>query len=183
MNKKDKPMKMKKTLTSLLLATVSTFALNIGEIPKEVTLSGDNGGRVDGTVWHSTMLRDKLHVLFYVDPDKKEDNEAFLEALNAKNYDKKQYASVAIINLKATWLPNFAIEKKLKSKQEAFPNIIYCKDKTKYLVQEWELADDASNVLIFDKEGKLIYQKVGKIEADEMQKIFALIEEKLNRTN
>jgi len=45
MNKKDKPMKIKKTLTSLLLATVSTFALNIGEIPKEVTLSGDNGGR------------------------------------------------------------------------------------------------------------------------------------------
>ena len=148
-------MKMKTTLTSLVLATVSTFALNIGEIPKEVTLSGDNGGRVDGTEWHSTMLKGKLHVLFYVDPDKKKDNDAFIEELHAKNYDKEQYASVAIINLKATWLPNFAIEKKLKSKQEEFPSTIYCKDKTKYLVQEWEVADDASNVLILTKRESL----------------------------
>ncbi len=173
---------MKKTFTSLLIVTVSTFALTIGEIPKEVTLSGDNGGCVDGTAWHSNMLKDKLYVLFYVDPDKKGDNEALIEALNAKNYDKDKYGSVAIINLKATWLPNFAIEKKLKSKQEAFPSTIYAKDKTKYLVQEWELADDASNVLIFDKEGKLLYEHVGATDKDEMQKIFSLIEKKLNNT-
>ena len=107
---------MKKVLTALLITTVSTFALTLGEVPKEVTLSGDNGARVDGTAWHSNMLKDKVYVLFYVDPDKKGDNEAFIDALHEKNYDKENYASVAIINLKATWLPNFAIEKKLKAK-------------------------------------------------------------------
>jgi predicted transcriptional regulator len=172
---------MKKTLITLLIATVSTFALTVGEIPKDITLSGDNGARVDGTAWQSRMLKDKVHVLFYVDPDKKEDNDAFIEALHKKNYDTEQYASVAIINLKATWLPNFAIEKKLKSKQKEFPNTIYVKDKTKYLVQEWALPDDASNVLIFDKKGKLIYQHEGAVSNDEMQKAFALIEENLNK--
>ncbi len=172
---------MKKVLTSLLIATVSTFALTIGEIPKDINLSGDNGERVDGTAWQSKMLKDKVYVLFYVDPDKKDDNEAFIDALHEKNYDQEFYGSVAIINLKATWLPNFAIEKKLEAKQKEFPNTIYAKDKTKYLVQEWALADDASNVLIFDKDGKLIYQYDGAIEKDEMQKAFALIEENLNK--
>ncbi len=170
---------MKKSLTMLLITTLSTFALTLGEVPKAITLSGDNGGKVDGTAWHSKMLKEKLYVLFYVDPDKKDDNEAFIEALAQKNYDKKQYGSVAIINLKATWLPNFAIEKKLESKQKEFPNTIYAKDKTKYLVQEWELADNASNVLIFDKKGTLIYQHVGALKKDEIQKAFALIEKNL----
>ncbi len=170
---------MKKVLTTLLVTSIATFALTVGEVPKEVTLKGDNGGRVDGTAWNSNMLKDKLYVLFYVDPDKKSDNEAFIDALHEKNYDKEKYGSVAIINLKATWLPNFAIEKKLKTKQEEFPHTIYAKDKTKYLVKEWNLADDASNILIFDKEGKLIYQHNGLMETDEMQSVFELIEENL----
>ena len=172
---------MKKILITTLFTTLSTFALTLGDVPKEITLSGENGSLVDGTEWHSTMLKDKVYVLFYVDPDKKGDNEAFINALHEKNYDREKYGSVAIINLKATWLPNFAIEKKLKSKQEEFPNTLYGKDKTKYLVQEWELVDDASNVLIFDKKGKVIYQYSGKIESNEMQEIFALIEENLNK--
>ena len=172
---------MKKVLTILLIATVSTFALNLGEIPKEITLSGENGARVDGTAWNSKMLKDKVYVLFYVDPDKKDDNESFIDALHEKNYDKEKYGSVAIINLKATWLPNFAIEKKLKSKQKEFPNTLYAKDKTKYLVKEWELADDASNILIFDNDGKLIYQHDGTLTDEDMQKAFALIEKNLNK--
>ena len=172
---------MKRVLTTLLIATVSTFALNLGEIPKEITLSGENGARVDGTAWNSKMLKDKVYVLFYVDPDKKADNEAFIDALHEKNYDKEKYGSVAIINLKATWLPNFAIEKKLKSKQKEFPNTIYAKDKTKYLVKEWELVDDASNILIFDNDGKLIYQHEGAVTDKEMQKAFALIEKNFTK--
>ena len=49
------------------------------------------------------------------------------------------------------------------------------------MVKEWELADDASNILIFDKDGKLIYQHEGAVDKAEMQKAFALIEENLNK--
>ena len=171
---------MKKIVTSILISSIALFALNIGEVPKEITLSGKNGGLVDGSPWNSSMLRDKIYVLFYVDPDKKSDNDKFIDALHQKHYNLEKYGSVAIINLKATWLPNFAIEKKLKTKQKEFPNTIYAKDKTKYLVKQWQLADDSANVLIFDKQGKLLYQHIGKMSRDEMQKAFALIESHLN---
>jgi predicted transcriptional regulator len=172
---------MKKILTTLLLTTLTTFAINVGEVPKDVTLEGDNGGLVDGSAWSSSTLKDKVHVLFYVDPDKKGDNEAFIDALHAKNYDREKYGSVAIINLKATWLPNFAIEKKLKAKQEQFPQTIYAKDKTKYLVTEWELADDASNILVFGKDGRLLYSHTGAIEGEEMEKVFSVIDVNLDK--
>ncbi len=171
---------MKKILISILFSSITIFALNIGEIPKSVTLSGENGGLVNGSAWNSSMLKGKVFVLFYVDPDKKGDNDKFIDALHKKNYDSNRYGSVAIINLKATWLPNFAIEKKLKSKQKEFPETVYAKDKTKYLVKEWQLADDSANVLIFDKQGKLLYQHIGVMSKDDMQKAFALISSHLN---
>ena len=39
----------------------------------------------------------------------------------------------------------------------------------------------ASNILIFDKEGKLIYQHEGAVTDKEMQKAFRIIEENLNK--
>jgi len=172
---------MKKIITTLLLSTLATFALNIGEVPKEVMISGDNGGKVDGSAWSSSMLKDKVFVLFYVDPDKKEDSEKFVDALHAKNYDKEKYGSIAIINLKATWLPNFAIEKMLKKKQEAFPDTIYVKDKTKLLVSEWSLADDSINVILFNKKGELLYTHEGFIDEEETKNIFSLIEKEISK--
>jgi len=171
---------MKKIISSMIISSLTVFALNIGKIPKEITLSDENGGLVNGSAWDSSMLRDKVFVMFYVDPDKKGDNDKFIDALHQKNYDLKKYASIAIINLKATWLPNFAIEKKLQDKQKEFPHTIYAKDKTKYLVKEWGLADDSANVLIFSKKGKLLYQHTGTMSREEMEKAFRLIESHLN---
>jgi len=170
---------MKNILVALLLSGMSLFALTVGEVPKEVTLSGKNGGLVDGKPWSSSMLKDKVYVLFYVDPDKKGDNEAFIEALHKKQYDRSKYGSVAIINLKATWLPNFAIEQKLKAKQKKFPHTIYAKDKTKYLVKEWDLADDSANVVVFDKNGKVLYAHTGSFSKEQIQEVLALIEKNL----
>ena len=161
------------------MSTMATFALSVGEIPAEVTLSGENGSCVDGTDWHSAMLKDKVYLLFYINPNKKDDNKHFIDTLHAKNYDREKYGSVAIINLKATWIPNFAIESKLKAKQEEFPQTTYVKDKNRYLVERWGMADDAFNVVLFDKEGKVLYLHAGLIEGEEMEKIFALIEKNL----
>jgi predicted transcriptional regulator len=67
----------------------------------------------------------------------------------------------------------------LKSKQKEFPNTTYVKDKTKYLVKEWQLADEASNIIVFNKEGEVIYMHVGAIDEKEMQNIFKIIEENI----
>jgi len=172
-------MKLKLLLASLL-ATLNLSAVTIGEIPKNIAISDDNGGLVlDGSEWNSATIKDKAYVMFYVDPDEKDVNEHFSQALKEKKYDKSRFGSMAIINLAATWKPNFVIEKILKSKQEEFVNTIYVKDKNSILVKEWELADDASNILIFSKNGTLLFYKSGKMEDADMTTAFKIIEDTL----
>jgi len=170
---------MTKIFLGMCLIVGSAMAIEVGKVPNNVVIDGDNGGRTDGKAWSSSMLKDKVHVLFYVDPDKKDENSAFSAALKKRHFDRKKYGSVAIVNLAATWLPNAMIEAKLKSKQKEFPDTTYVKDKKKVLVNKWQLADDNSDILIFDKKGKLIYKKFGKVTESEIPEVLQLIEKSL----
>jgi len=170
---------MMKIMVSILLLASATMALELGKVPSVLTISGENGAKIDGSAWKSSMLKGKVHVLFYVDPDKKDLNNAFADALKAKNFNRKNFNSVAIINLAATWIPNAILETMLKKKQKQFPDTIYVKDKKKLLVNKWHLADDNSDILIFDKKGKLIYQKFGKVTKSEIKDVIKLIEKHL----
>ncbi|WP_151900071.1 YtfJ family protein [Sulfurimonas hydrogeniphila] len=172
-------MKIKLTLAALL-TTLNLYTLTIGEAPKNVTIEGEKGGLVTGGAWNSNMLKNKVFVMFYVDPDEKDVNEDFSQALKKKHYrEKGAFGSIAIVNMAATWKPNFAIEAILKGKQKEFPKTIYVKDKDKTLVKEWKIADDASNIVIFSKDGKVLFYKSGKMSADDTQKAFQIIEENI----
>ena len=170
---------MKKIILGFLIMAGSAIAVELGNVPSGVTLDGDNGGKTDGSAWNSTMLKGKVHILFYVDPDERKLNEPLTQALKKRHFDRKKYASVAMINLAATWLPNAILESKLKAKQKEFPDTIYVKDKKKVLVNKWGLADDNSDILVFDKQGKLIYKKFGKLSETEIRSVLALIEKNL----
>lgn len=167
---------MKKIVLGMLLLWGQSMALELGKVPSKVVLEGEKGGKTDGTAWDSSMLKNKVYTLFYVDPDERDLNNDFADALKAKKFDRKKVNSVAIINLKATWLPNIVLESKLKEKQKKFPHTVYVKDKQKVLVKQWDLADDNSDILIFDKNGKLIYKKFGKISDKEIPEVLNLIE-------
>ena len=167
---------IKMIIISILLA-LNVWAIEIGKVPKKVTISGEDGGVVvDNSGWNSSNIKDKVYVMFYVDPDEKDTNEHFTQALKAKKYDRANYGSIAVINLAATWKPNFIIEKLLKSKQENYPDTIYVKDKKSVLVKEWGIADDASDILVFSKNGELLFYKAGAMSKEDMQKVFKLIE-------
>ena len=170
---------MKKIILVFLILLGSSMGVELGMVPALVTIEGENGGRTDGTPWESSMLKGKIYTLFYVDPDERDLNNPLADALKAKKFDRNKVNSVAIINLAATWLPNIVLEAKLKEKQKKFPHTIYVKDKKKVLVKEWNLADDNSDILIFDKKGKLIYKKFGKVSDDEIKDVIALIEKNL----
>jgi len=170
-----------KSFFFLTILAVNLQALTVGEFPKNITISGDKRGLVeDGKTWDSMMLRDKVYIMFYVDPDEKGVNEHYSAALKEKNYSKTgKFASIAIINLTATWKPNFVIESILQSKQEEFPSTLYVKDKASVLVKEWKLEDDAPNILIFAKDGHLLFYKSGKMSDEDMKNSFKIIEENL----
>ena len=170
---------MQKVVLGFLLLVGSCMAVELNQVPSSVTIEGDNGGRVDGKAWSSSMLKGKVYIIFYVDPDKKDLNEDLSDALKKRHFNRKKYSSIAIVNLAATWLPNAIIESKLKDKQKKFPDTIYVKDKKKVLVKEWNLEDDNSDILIFNKKGKLIYKKFGKVSNTEIVEVLKLIEKNI----
>jgi predicted transcriptional regulator len=103
-------------------------AIEIGEIPPRVELKEKLGGRLDQKPWSSEELQGKVHVLFYVDPDEKDTNNDASEALDKEKFPSDKFQSVGIINMAATWLPNFAISAALKDKQKLYPKTIYVRD-------------------------------------------------------
>jgi len=170
---------MKKIIVALAVLSASIMAVETGKVPVPVTISGDKGGKTDGSAWNSSSLKGKVHIVFYVDPDKKDLNEALSQALKKRHFDRSKYGSVAIVNMAATWMPNVAIEAKLKNKQKEFPDTVYVRDRDKVLVKKWALADDNSDILIFNKKGVLIYKKFGKLSKAEISKVLSLIEKNL----
>jgi YtfJ family uncharacterized protein len=167
---------MKNIIIGFMLTAAWTWAVDLGSVPPKVTLSGKDGGIVDGPAWSSAMIKNKVTVLFYVDPDRKDDNNVLDKALQAKHFNRKKYRSIAIVNMEATWMPDAIIERKLSNKKKEFPDTLYVKDKNKVLVKKWGLEDDASDVLLFDKSGKLIYKKFGRLGHKEIAKVIKLIE-------
>ncbi len=171
---------MKKILL-MVMAAANLFAVTIGEKPQPVSISGENGGYVkDGSPWSSQMIKDKVYVMFYVDPDEKDKNERVAEALKARHFDRSKYGSIAIVNMAATWKPNFIIQKILESKQKKYKDTIYVMDKNKVLVKKWELADDDSDILLFDKDGKVLFYQAGRLSDEDIDKLIHLIEVKIN---
>ena len=169
-----------KSLILFVFITLNLSAISIGEIPKNVSIGGENGGLVSNKApWNSSTIKDKVIVMFYVDPDEKDTNSHFSKKLKEEKFDKTKFASIAIVNLAATWKPNFVIETLLKSKQKEFPDTTYVKDKKSVLVNEWSLADDASDILLFAKDGRLLFYKAGKMSDEDISKVIKTIKDKL----
>jgi hypothetical protein len=164
---------------AVFLINQAAQAIELGEIPPRVVLKEELGGRLDGTPWSSQELQGKVYVLFYVDPDEKDTNNEASEALDREKFSSDKFQSVGIINMAATWLPNFVISSSLKDKQKRYPRTIYVRDYKKVLVNAWRIADDSSNVLAFDKQGKVIFRKDGKLTAEEIQALIKVIRDQL----
>ncbi len=164
---------------AFLLMDQAAQAIEVGEIPPKIELKEKLGGRLDGKPWSSEELRGKVHVLFYVDPDEKDTNNDASEALDREKFPGDRFQSVGIINMAATWLPNFAISSALKDKQKRYPTTIYVRDYKKVLVNAWKIADDSSDVLAFGKNGRLIFRKDGKLTAEEIQRLINIIRDHL----
>ncbi|NQV41040.1 MAG: transcriptional regulator [Candidatus Marinimicrobia bacterium] len=169
---------MKKVSFSILfvLLSVGLFAgLPVGENAPLLELSGDAGGRVDDTAWSSSELVGKVWVVVHADPDESEMNNAATEALKAKDYDLDYYGSVALINMAATWKPNFAINLILTGKQKDYPSTVYVRDNDNLVGEKWGLANDSNNMVVFDPTGRVIFSVDGQVSDNDIKKMIAMI--------
>ena len=170
---------MRKFIGLLLLVSV-VFGLQINEVPKRVVLDGKSGGRVDGKAFDTAMIRGKTYLFVYSDPDKRDLNEEFFDRVKAQNFDRSRYNSIAVVNMAATWMPNFLLQAILKSKQKKYPHTIYVKDNEKIFVKEWGLADNSQNILIFDSQGRVRFFKSGKLTKKDQEKALAILQKLVN---
>lgn len=169
---------MKLIIPLLLLLSQPLLAVDwvVGQKPPTIKLDGKDGAKLDGTTWSPDEGLGKVTMIFYVDPDVKDKNDKLGDALSAKKYSKDKIRYYGVINMAATWMPNFILNEALKQKQKKYSDTIYVKDFTKKLVREWSLPDDENNVLIFDREGKLLWHRFGQVEESEIPQILELIE-------
>jgi uncharacterized protein len=165
----------------VLLLPCLLQALTLGVLPAPVTLSGDSGGRTNGSPWSSAEISGKVYCLLYVDPDERDANQPLFDALQKAAFPFSRYGFIAVINLKATLLPNFIIESLLKKNQKKHPQVIYVRDRKKVFCARWGLADNNSDILLFDKQGRLLFQKDGPLAKDEVDRVLALIRENLDK--
>lgn len=169
---------MKRLLLSLVISALplaAAAAPTLDQIPPLVTLSEKQGGRVSGEAWSSDEIRGKVHVMFYVDPDEKDLNDHVSDALQKEAFPRDHYGSIAVINMAATGLPNFLINRSLKKKQKEFPDTIYVKDMRKALVKRWGLDDDNNDVLVFAPDGSLVFYHAGELGEAEVTKLIETI--------
>lgn len=158
-----------KALLSLFFACTLLFATNINDTLSNFTLSNDEGGLVSGGSFDLSTLKKPIYLMFYVDPDEKDLNDHVSKAIKALKFPKEIMGSIACINLAATWKPNFIISSILSSKQKEFPNTIYIKDTDKKVLNAWNLKDDSSNVILFDKNRKVLFIKKGELSQSELR--------------
>jgi len=170
---------MKKMLLLPFLLSLSLSAVEIGNTLPSITLDKDKGGLVTGGAWNSSELTGKVHLLFYVDPDESDLNNALSDAVKESEPDRSKFASVAIINMAATWKPNFAIQSVLEGKQEKFPHTTYVKDMDKHIIEAWGVADDNNDIILLDKDGNIIYFHEGEVDEAGIKKILTLIKENM----
>lgn len=154
-------------------------SLEIGLPLPQLTLAGDDGGKLNDAPWTPQEHAGKVHMIFYVDPDERGDGEQLEQALKNEEFPFDKVGSSAIINMKAAAMPNFLIGMSLSSKQKKFPRTSYAKDFTKHLVEKWGLKDDAYNFLIASPTGILLYQRSGKPSENDIQKIIEIIKANL----
>ncbi|MBN1308340.1 MAG: hypothetical protein JXA18_10515 [Chitinispirillaceae bacterium] len=160
----------------IMVLALSLFAgLPLNQKPPFLELSGTCGGRLDGTPWSSVEIAGKVFSVYYIDPDESEVNEPLFTALKAENFPGDKVQSVAIINMKATWMPGAVLSMVLKRKQKKYPRTIYVKDNCRLLVTEWRLADHSSDVLLFNPRGEAIFSRDGKCSDEQIRAIIDLI--------
>lgn len=166
-------------LVAITLASSAGLAaaLQNGSALPDSGLSGDKGGKLDGTPWDHKEYLGKVQMIFYVDPDERKQGEQLEERLGAEKFAAADVQTSAVINMAATGLPNFMIGMTLSSKQKRYPHTTYAKDFSRQLVTAWGLPDNAYNFIILNRKGELAYLKTGQPTPDDLNAIISKIRE------
>lgn len=132
---------------------------------------------IDNKKINISKLEDKIYILFYTDLNSRKINKEFIKELKKKKYNKKKYNEILIVNTAKTIYPDFIIKNAIKNKMSKSPDTILSIDNN--YIKNNKIKKNKINTFILRKD-KLLYYKYGKIERNEFNKIFNIIEKNIN---
>ena len=163
-------------LLALLLSTSAIAAdLRIGDRANDFNLKDSLGKEYN---LNSPELKGRVLYFNYSDPGSKDMNKHVDDALKSDpGLDrKKSYIGLGIANMKASLLPDFAIARVIKNKQQETGATILLDDNY-IILNSWGLKNRVSNVVVLDKERICRYIYKGKLPAAEVEKLINIIKE------
>ena len=163
-------------LVALLLNTPAVAAeLKVGEQAIDFSMK-DSLGKI--YTLNSPELKGRVLYFNYSDPGSKDMNKHVDDALKSDTgLDRKRsYVGLGIANMKASLLPDFAIARVIKSKQQETGATILLDDNY-IILNSWGLKNKVSNVIVLDKERICRYIYKGKLPAAEVEKLINIIKE------
>lgn len=173
---------IKTLLIVTLLTAISVNAqIEVNKKLPDLVLSEDKGGNINGEVWKSSDLKNKLNIVFYVAPNQQDDVEPLLNKIDSAGYAIESVQVTLIINTEATWIPNGIIEGKVKGKAKDDTTKNYVLDKDKVLLSEWTLSEDNPNIIVVDKSGKVIYFFNKELNEDFENELLKIIESEIKQ--
>ena len=171
---------MKKLLLCVVLAllwngTAAAAELKVGDRAPDFRLKDSLGKEY---TLASSELKGRVLYFNYSDPGSKDMNKHVDDALKADpGLDrKKSYTGLGIANMKASLLPDFAIARVIKSKQQETGATILLDDNY-IILNSWGLKNKVSNLVVLDKDRVCRFIYKGKLPAADVEKLINIIKE------
>ena len=130
-----------------------------------------------GNIYTMESWSGKVLLVNYVDPDKKDLNEHFTDAMKkAKDEGRltdENYKGIGIADCAATWKPNFAIRAIASRKAKKYKTTILF-DYKAALREAWGLKKDTANAILLDKNRICRAIVRGRVPDDQVEKLVQL---------
>lgn len=168
-------MKFYAVLAVLTLCSVSLFAQE-PKLPKKV-----NNVKIldlDGNAASLPNFGKKNLMIFYIDPEKHKQNEAFtIEMEENHKAEGDNLYGFGIINAADAWYPNKVIRSMARKRTEKNGATVLA-DQDHTLRDAWGLGDcnDAFVLLVVSKDGELVYCKKGELSRKDIDDFYKFIE-------
>ena len=173
---------MSKYLISLAAMTALAIGAHAAEpkdvkVPhkvKNVTISS-----LDGTPTTLPMWGQKNLMIFYVDPDKASQNEAFTEELEKNGRAAgENIIGFGVMNLKdAPMVPN-GLARKMAAKRTEKNGATVLADEDRILSTQWQLGDCNNQfvLMIVSKDGELVFVRKGELTDADKEEFYKIVQ-------
>ncbi len=165
-----------------IISLITIALLNIGTTQaQEVIRKVDNVTvlNLDGEEAQIPYWGEKNLMLFYVDPDRANQNQQYTDELErSKRAEGVNLVGMGIMNLKdAPFIPN-RLARTMANKRTEKNHALILSDENRTLATEWELGDCNNKFvsILINRDGEIVYVKKGEFTPEEWEEFLLVID-------